>query len=105
MSARNACSVMVAGEKKSLALSSVSGKPGTFIIPAYDTGGLPPTAWVISAVVDWLGGLLRRVQERVGVCETKMGAVVLWAPPGLGGKAEGARSVGVEPFGRRNDPA
>src|SRR5256886_2174847 len=105
MSARNACSVMVAGEKKSLALSSLSGKPGTFIIPAYNTGGLPPTAWVISAVIDWLGGGLGRVQESPASFETKMGAVVLLDPPGLGVKAEAARSFGFEAYSARNGSA
>src|SRR2546430_13641644 len=51
MSARNPCSIMVAGENKSFALSSLRGKSGTFMIPAYSAGGLPPTAWVISAVI------------------------------------------------------
>src|SRR2546421_10143197 len=105
MSARNACSVMVAGEKKSLALSSLSGKPGTFIIPAYSTGGLPPTAWVISAVIDWLGSVLRSVQESPPSSETKMGAVGLADPPGLGVKAEAARSFGFEAYSARNGSA
>src|SRR6059058_567677 len=59
MSARDDCSVMVAGEKKSFALSSLSGNPGTFIMPAYSTGGVPPTAWVMSAVMLSLGSVLR----------------------------------------------
>src|SRR6266550_141953 len=42
MSARNPCSIMVAGENKSFALSSLRGKSGTFMIPAYSTGGVPP---------------------------------------------------------------
>src|SRR5437016_12296963 len=105
MSARNACSVMVAGEKKSLALSSLSGKPGTFIIPAYSTGGLPPTAWVISAVIDWLGRVLRSVQESPPSSETKMGAVALAEPPGFGVKAEAAMSFGFEAYSARNGSA
>src|SRR2546421_548931 len=105
MSARNACSVMVAGEKKSLALSSLSGKPGTFIIPAYSTGGLPPTAWVISAVIDWLGSVLRSVQESPPSSETKMGAVALAEPPGFGVKAEAAMSFGFEAYSARNGSA
>src|SRR5437016_1251681 len=105
MSARNACSVMVAGEKKSLALSSLSGKPGTFIIPAYSTGGLPPTAWVISAVIDWLGRVLRSVQESPPSSETKMGAVALAEPPGFGVKAEAAMSFGFAAYSARNGSA
>src|SRR6266704_2727067 len=84
MSARDACSVIVAGEKKSLALSSLSGKPGTFIMPAYSTGGLPPTPWVMSAVMPSLGSVLRSVQESPPSLETKMGAVALVDPPGFG---------------------
>src|SRR2546422_908856 len=38
-------------------------KVPNFIIPAYSTGGVPPTAWVISAVMDSLGRVLRSVQE------------------------------------------
>src|SRR5438105_2639303 len=105
MSARNACRVIVAGEKKSFALSSLSGKPGTFIIPAYSTGGLPPTAWVISAVIDWLGSVLRSVQESPPSFETKMGAVVLLDPPGLGVNAEAAMSFGSEAYNARNGSA
>src|SRR5438477_6891770 len=90
MSARNPCSLMVAGENKSFALSSLRGKSGTFMIPAYSTGGLPPTAWVISAVIVWLGRVLRSVQESPPSSETKMGAVALAEPPGLGVKAEPA---------------
>src|SRR2546427_3522638 len=55
MSERDACSLMVVADRKSSALSSLRGKPGTFIIPAYSTGAVPPTAWVMSAVMDWLG--------------------------------------------------
>src|SRR2546422_4272654 len=77
MSARNPCSIMVAGENKSFALSSLRGKSGTFMIPAYSTDGLPPTAWVISAVIVWLGRVLRSVQESPPSSETKMGAVAL----------------------------
>src|SRR5213592_4028275 len=90
MSARNPCSIMVAGENKSFDLSSFKGKSGTFMIPAYSTGGLPPTAWVISAVIVWLGRVLRSVQESPPSSETKMGAVALAEPPGFGVKAEAA---------------
>src|SRR5256886_16422978 len=86
MSARNPCSIMVAGETKSFALSSLRGKSGTFMIPAYSAGGLPPTAWVISAVIVWLGRVLRSVQESPPSSETKMGAVALAEPPGFGVK-------------------
>src|SRR2546428_12229451 len=102
MSARNACSVMVAGDKKSFALSSFKGKSGTFIIPAYSTGGVPPTAWVISAVIDWLGRALRSVQESPASSETKMGAVALVDPPGFGVKPEAAMSFGFEALTARN---
>src|SRR5438034_9346489 len=98
MSARNACSVMVAGDKKSFALSSFKGKSGTFIIPAYSTGGVPPTAWVMSAVIDWLGRVLRSVQEAPPSSETKMGAVPPVAPRVLGVNAEAAMSFGLEAY-------
>src|SRR5438128_21897 len=77
MSARSACSVIVAGDKKSFALSSFKGKSGTFRIPAYSMGGLPPTACVISAVIDSLGSVLRSVQESPPSSDTKMGAVAV----------------------------
>src|SRR5437899_2388907 len=105
MSARNACSVMVAGDKKSFALSSFKGKSGTFIIPAYSTGGVPPTAWVISAVIDWLGRVLRSVQESPPSSDTKMGAVALAEPPGFGVKAEAAMRRGFEVYSARNGSA
>src|SRR6266542_4373128 len=105
MSARDACSVMVAGEKTSFALSSFKGKPGTFIIPAYSTGGLPPTAWVISAVIDWLGRVLRSVQVSPPSAETKMGAVPLADPPGLGVNADAAMSCGFEAYSARKGSA
>src|SRR5438874_11006615 len=105
MSARDACSVIVAGEKKSTVLSSFKGNPGTFSIPAYRTGGEPPTAWVISAVIDWLGSVLRSVQESPPSSETKMGAVALADPPGLGVKAEAAMSFGFEAYSARNGSA
>src|SRR5881396_751776 len=105
MSARNACSVMVAGDKKSFALSSFNGKSGTFIIPAYSTGGVPPTAWVMSAVIDWLGRVLRSVQESPPSSETKMGAVPLVDPPGFGVNAEAAMSFGLEAYSARNGSA
>src|SRR2546429_9358657 len=96
---------MVAGDKKSFALSSSKGKSGTFNIPAYSTGGVPPTAWVISAVIDWLGRVLRSVQESPASSETKMGAVALVDPPGFGVKAEAAMSFGVEAYSARNGSA
>src|SRR5205809_2300630 len=105
MSGRDDCSVIVAGEKKSFALSSLSGKPGTFIIPAYSTGGWPPTAWVISAVIAWLGRVLRSVQESPPSSETKMGAVPLVDPPGFGVNAEAAMSFGLEAYSARNGSA
>src|SRR6266705_5186545 len=105
MSARNACSVMVAGDKKSFALSSFKGKSGTFIIPAYSTGGVPPTAWVMSAVIDWLGRVLRSVQESPPSSDTKMGAVALAEPPGFGVKAEAAMIRGFEAYSARNGSA
>src|SRR6266513_1519573 len=105
MSARNPCSVMVAGDKKSFALSSFKGKSGTFIIPAYSTGGVPPPAWVISAVIDWLGRVLRSVQESPASLDTKMGAVALAEPPGLGVKAEAAMRRAFEGYSARNGSA
>src|SRR5256714_7224397 len=105
MSARDDCSVIVAGEKKSLALSSLSGKPGTFIMPAYSTGGVPPTACVISAVIPALGKVLRRVQESPPSLETKMGAGALVDPPGFGVKADAAMSLGFESYSARNGSA
>src|SRR5436853_3291955 len=105
MSARNPCSIMVAGENQSFALSSLRGTSGTCMIPAYSTGGLPPTAWVISAVIVWLGRVLRSVQESPPSSETKMGAVALAEPPGFGVKAEAARSGGFEAYRARNGSA
>src|SRR5947208_15604259 len=105
MSARNPCSLMVAGENKSFALSSLRGKSGTLMIPAYSTGGLPPTAWVMSAVIDSLGRVLRSVQESPPSSETKIGAVALADPPGLGVKADAARSCGLEADSARNGSA
>src|SRR5213076_2131162 len=105
MSARNPCSVMVAGDKKSFALSSFKGNPGTFIIPAYSTGGVPPAAWVISAVIDSLGRVLRNVQESPPSSDTKMGAVALAEPPGFGVKAEAAMIRGFEAYSARNGSA
>src|SRR5437660_12577035 len=102
MSARNACSVMVAGDKKSFALSSFKGKSGTFRIPAYSMGGLPPTAWVMSAVIDWLGRVLRSVQESPPSSDTKLGAVALAEPPGVGVNAEAGISYVFEAYSARN---
>src|SRR3989454_11386382 len=100
MWARTPGGFVVGGEKPSLALSSLGGKSGPFMIPAYSTGGLPPTAWVISAVIDWLGRVLRSVQESPPSSETKMGAVALVDPPGFGVKAEAAMRRGFEEIGR-----
>src|SRR2546430_13166877 len=105
MSARDDCSVIVAGERKSLALSSFKGTPGTFRMPAYSTGGLAPTAWVISAVMFSLGRGLRSVQESPPSFGTKMGAVALVDPPGFGGKADAAMSLGIRAYSARNGPA
>src|SRR5881397_4049794 len=105
MSERDACSLMVVADRKSSALSPLRGKPGTFIIPAYSTGAVPPTAWVISAVMDWLGSVLRSVQESPPSSETKMGAVALSEPPGLGVKAEAAMSFGFAAYSARNGSA
>src|SRR5256885_6932698 len=96
---------MVAGDKKSFALSSSKGKWGTFNIPAYSPGGVPPRAWVISAVIDWLGRVLRSVQESPASSETKRGAVALVDPPGFGVKAEAAMSFGFEAYTARNGSA
>src|SRR5947207_15001252 len=96
MSPRNPWSVMVAGDKKSFALSSFKGKSGTFIIPAYSTGGVPPPAWVLSAVIDWLGRVLRTFQQSPASLDRKMAAVPLAEPPGLGVKAEAAVRRGSE---------
>src|SRR6201997_5470748 len=105
MSARDACSVIVAGERKSLVLSSFKGTPGTFRIPAYSTGGFPPAAWVMSAVSPSLGSVLRSVQESPPSLVTKIGAVALVDPPGLGVKAEAAMNFGFEPYSARNGSA
>src|SRR2546429_9501483 len=105
MSARDDCSVMVAGERKSLALSSFKGAPGTFRMPAYSTGGLAPTAWVISAVMFSLGSVLRSVQESPPSFEAKMGAVALVDPPGFGVKADAAISLGFQSYSARNGSA
>src|SRR5207247_5657547 len=87
------------------AFSALTGKPGTFIIPAYSTGAVPPTAWVMSGVVGWVGSVLRSVQESPPSSETKMGAVALSEPPGLGVKAEAAMSFGFEAYSARNGSA
>src|SRR5205809_2558998 len=105
MSGRDDCSVIVATDKKSLVLSSFKGKPGTFMIPAYSTGGLPPTACVISAVIVWLGRVLRSVQESPPSSETKMGAVALAEPPRFGVKAEAAMRRGFDAYRARNGSA
>src|SRR5207247_10805235 len=102
MSARNPCSIMVAGENKSFALSSLRGKSGTFMIPAYSTGGLPPTAWAISAVIVWLGRVLGSVQESPPSSETKMGAGALEEPPGFGVNEGDALGRGFAAYRTRN---
>src|SRR5213596_22813 len=94
MSERDACSLMVVADRKSSAFSSLRGKPGTFIIPAYSTGAVPPTAWVMSAVMDWLGSVLRSVQESPPSSETKMGAVALGAA-GIGSEGGGRHELRV----------
>src|SRR5438309_3548239 len=105
MSARNPCSVMVAGERKTVALSSLRGRSGTFRIPAYSMGGLPPPAWEKSADIVWLGTVLRSVQESPPSSEAKMAAVALAKPPGLGVKAEAAMRRGFEAYSARNGSA
>src|SRR5690348_3002618 len=105
MSARDACSVIGVTDRKSVLLSSFKGRPGTLMRSAYSTGGLPPTACVISAVIDWLGSVLRSVQEAPPSFDTKMGAVALFGPPGLGVKAEAAMSCGFESYSARNGSA
>src|SRR5438046_9146980 len=104
MSERGACSLMVVADRQSSAFSSLRGTPGTFIIPAYSTGAVPPTAWVMSAVMDWLGSVLRSVQEAPPSSETKIGAVALSEPPGLGVKAEAAMTFGYDLYCPRNRP-
>src|SRR2546429_4987065 len=105
MVGRGGCRVIGAGERKSLALSSFKGTPGTFRMPAYSTGGLAPTAWVISAVIPSLGSVLRSVQESPPSLETKMGAVALVDPPGFGVNADAAMSLGLESYSARNGSA
>src|ERR1051325_7490343 len=105
MSARDACRVIVAGERKSLVLSSFKGTPGTFRIPAYSTGGLPAPACVMSAVSPSLGSVLGRVHESPPSWVTYMAPVALVAPPGLGVNAEAARSLGFESYSARNGSA
>src|SRR5438445_12652862 len=75
------------------------------MIPEYSTGGLPQTACVISAVIVWLGRVLRSVQESPPSSETKMGAVALAEPPGLGVKAEAAMRRAFEAYSARNGSA
>src|SRR5437764_13832054 len=101
MSARDDGNVIVAGERKSLALRSFTGTPGTFRMPAYSTGGLAPTAWVISAVMFSLGSVLRSLQESPPSFETKMGAVALVDPPGFGVKADAATVLRLVSYSAR----
>src|SRR2546430_13714444 len=59
----------------------------------------------MSAVIDSLGRVLRSVQESPPLSETKIGAVALADPPGLGVKADAARSCGLEAYSARNGSA
>src|SRR5438094_9684832 len=95
MSARDDCSVIVAGERKSLALSSFKGTPGTFRMPAYSTGGLAPTAGRISAVMVSLGSVLRSVQEPPPSFGTKMGDVPEVVAAGFRVEADAAMSLAL----------
>src|SRR5438094_534716 len=59
----------------------------------------------MSAVITSLGRVLRRVQLSPPSFETKIGAVALADPPGLGVKAEAARSFGSESYSARKGSA
>src|SRR5438132_7616802 len=59
----------------------------------------------MSAVITWLGRVLRSVQESPPSFETKIGAVALADPPGLGVKAEAAMSCGLDAYSARNGSA
>src|SRR6266550_3064159 len=74
-------------------------------MPLYSTGGAAPTAWVMSAVIPSLGSVLRSVQVLPPSLETKIGAVPLADPPGLGVKAEAAMSCAFEAYSARNGSA
>src|SRR5207249_7905355 len=74
-------------------------------MPLYSTGGVAPTAWVMSAVIPSLGSVLRSVQGSPPSLETKIGAVPLADPPRLGVKAEAAMSCALEAYSARNGSA
>src|SRR5690349_13755487 len=59
----------------------------------------------MSAVIPWLGIVLRSVQVSPPSFETKIGAVALADPPGLGVKAEAAMSCTLEAYSARNGSA
>src|SRR5690348_9408981 len=59
----------------------------------------------MSAVIPWLGRVLRRVQVSPASFETKIGAVALADPPGLGVKAEAAISCALDAYSARNGSA
>src|SRR2546425_10610684 len=59
----------------------------------------------MSAVIPWLGRVLRGVQESPPSSERKIGPVALPDPPGLGVKAEAAMSCGLEAYSARNGSA
>src|SRR5256885_16485843 len=59
----------------------------------------------MSAVIDSLGSVLRSVQESPPSSDTKIGAVALAEPPGLGVNAEAAMSFGFEAYSARNGSA
>src|SRR5690242_10724784 len=59
----------------------------------------------MSAVIPWLGRVLWSVQESPPSSETKMGAVALVDPPGLGVNAEAAMSCALEAYSDRNGSA
>src|SRR6266550_7524777 len=59
----------------------------------------------MSAVIPSLGSVLRSVQVSPPSFETKIGAVPLADPPGLGVKAEAAMSCALETYSARNGSA
>src|ERR1041385_6848430 len=59
----------------------------------------------MSAVIPWLGRVLRSVQVSPPSFETKIGGVALGDPPGLGVKAEAAMSCALEAYSARNGSA
>src|SRR5690242_4768375 len=74
-------------------------------MPLYSTGGVAPAACVMSAVIPSLGRVLRSVQVSPPSFETKIGALALADPPGLGVKAEAAMSWALEAYSARNGSA